>query len=179
MVNSGGMEEQINLVFARLNDIAHSIQSLAVNGLDVAESPRQGGYSKSPTLGVRGADCDGSPDDDLTAVKTLIRTRRMRATYFEEDLFFDPTWSMLIDMYHSKLNGERLSVSDVCLGSGVASTTALRYIALLEERGYVERVADPKDKRRVFLHLTPTAVTRLRGYFGSVRPYCSDPQTRR
>jgi len=171
------MEDQINLVFARLNDIEQSIQSLAGKGQD-AGSPRRNETSSSPVPSSPVPLGEGDPGDDLATVRTLIRTRRMRASYFDEDLFFDPTWSMLIDMYHAKLNGERLSVTAVCFGSGVASTTALRYIAVLEARGYVERVADPKDKRRVFLHLTPAAIGRLRGYFGSVRPYCSDPRTR-
>lgn len=170
------MTDQINLVFARLDDIAQSIQSLAEKGQAAAETPFHRASSGLGAFDSGGPDHESNAADELATVKTLMRTRRMRASYFEEDLFFDPTWSMLLDLYHSKLNGERLSVTAVCFGSGVASTTALRYIAVLEERGYVERVADPKDKRRVFLDLTPSAIKRLRGYCGSIRPYCRNAQ---
>lgn len=100
----------------------------------------------------------------LRLIDTVIAARTLRTKFFERDLFFDPAWSILIDLYRAQLSGSRLSVSAVCYGSGVAETTALRYIKCLEVRGYIERQADEKDKRRAFLVLTRPAVEKLEGY---------------
>lgn len=92
--------------------------------------------------------------DAITALDSMLAARKARLKFFESDLFFDPTWAMLLDLYRNDLTGAELSVSSLCIGSGVPSTTALRYLQLLEERGYVERVADKSDKRRTFVRLT-------------------------
>lgn len=90
----------------------------------------------------------------ITALDSMLAARKARLKFFESDLFFDPTWAMLLDLYRSDLTGAELSVSSLCIGSGVPSTTALRYLQLIEERGYVERSADKSDKRRTFVRLT-------------------------
>ncbi len=110
--------------------------------------------------------------DDLEMVEAMISIRALRDRYFECDLFFDPAWSMLIDLYRAELKGQRLSVTSVCIGSGVAGTTALRYVRALENRGYVSRMPDPDDKRRAFIQLTAMARRKLDDYFGKVNARC-------
>jgi hypothetical protein len=106
--------------------------------------------------------------DILHVVEAVIASRRQRLKFFEPDLFFDPSWTMLLDLFRAALRRQRISVSSVCYGSGVPETTALRYIKVMEERGYLTRDPDPTDKRRVFLCLTPLASERLTGYFMQV-----------
>lgn len=102
-------------------------------------------------------------------VHAIATARKLRLRYFDHDLFFDPAWAILIDLYQTRLRGQRLSVSAVCYGSGVSETTALRYIGVLEQRGYIERVSDETDKRRAFLRLTASAHDKLTRYFAEVR----------
>lgn len=102
--------------------------------------------------------------DAIRAVDSMLAARKARLKFFESDLFFDPTWAMLLDLYRSDLTGAELSVSSLCIGSGVPSTTALRYLQVLEERGYVERVADKADKRRTFVRLTTRARSAMASY---------------
>jgi DNA-binding transcriptional ArsR family regulator len=68
-------------------------------------------------------------------------------------IFRDPAWDMLLDLLVAHNDGKRLSVSALCLGSGVAMTTALRHIDRLERFGFVTREDDCHDERRIFVDL--------------------------
>lgn len=104
----------------------------------------------------------------ISAVDSMLSARKSRLKFFESDLFFDPTWAMLLDLYRSDLIGTKLSVSSLCIGSGVPSTTALRYLQVLEDRGYVERVADQSDRRRIFVRLTGKTRGAMASYIETV-----------
>ena len=100
---------------------------------------------------------EAQPQPMLDAVNSLLASRKARLKFFDSDLFFDPTWAILLDLYQSEMLGKQVSVTSICLGSGVPSTTALRYLRILEERGYIARVSDEQDKRRSFVTLTDRA----------------------
>ena len=58
-----------------------------------------------------------------------------------------------------------MAVTSACIGSGVPSTTALRWLNVLEARGLVEREEDNADARRSFVRLTPRGQALMREYF--------------
>ena len=73
------------------------------------------------------------------------------------DIFGEPAWDMLLDLYIALYEDKSVTVSNACLSSGTATTTGLRWVATLAERGLVERIPDPKDGRRFFVRLTAEA----------------------
>lgn len=90
--------------------------------------------------------------------------RRRRASFFRGDLFGEPAWDMLLDLYaHTKLR-TKISVSSVCIGSGAPMATALRYVALLTREGLIHRENDERDARRSWLTLTPKGLESMRDY---------------
>ncbi len=97
-----------------------------------------------------------------------MRSRERRSAFLEGDLLFDPAWAMLLDIFCATLRGKRLSVSAVLIGSGVPDTTALRYLRVLEERGYVARVADETDKRRSFVKISTPTFEAMTKYFAAL-----------
>lgn len=99
-------------------------------------------------------------------VRNILRLRRRREAFFGSDLFGEPAWDMLLELYATELAGRRKSVSGLCSVSGVPSTTALRWIRMLENAGWIARMADPVDGRRSFLSLTAKARTAMEGFFG-------------
>lgn len=104
------------------------------------------------------------PPDLLTLVqlaKRLYAVRRARAQQLPIDIFADPAWDILLDLFVSEGTGRRLSVSDVCFGADLSPATALRYVAVLESEGLVRRRADPGDARRTNLSLTPDGLARM------------------
>lgn len=98
-------------------------------------------------------------------LRLMLRARRNRARFFDGDLFADPAWDMLLELYAAELGQRRLAVTSLCIGSGVPATTALRWIRTLENKGLLVRSADPRDGRRVFVSLSETAVRSMSAYF--------------
>lgn len=102
-------------------------------------------------------------------VRERICQRRLREKLFGTDLFADPAWDMMLDLYAAQLEGNEVSVSSLCIAAAVPTTTALRWIKLLSQRGWLLRSHDPGDGRRVNMHLSDTALEKLDRYFDSLR----------
>ena len=111
-----------------------------------------------------------APQDSLAVLQAIQRKRAARDKFFPKGLFEDPCWDMLLDLMINHLQGRRISVSSLCIASGVAQTTALRRIADLHDQGLVRRIADDKDGRRVFIELTDAGVAAMKRYVESVGP---------
>ncbi|MDO9370534.1 MAG: MarR family winged helix-turn-helix transcriptional regulator [Sphingopyxis sp.] len=99
------------------------------------------------------------------AVRRMLRQRRMREQYFPADLFADPAWDMLLDLYAARLERQPVSVSSLCIAAAVPATTALRWIKTMTDAGLFAREADPHDGRRIFIALAEGACDALARYF--------------
>lgn len=103
--------------------------------------------------------------DVETRVRCILKLRSIRRTIFDKELFGEPAWDMLLELYVLKLNRRNETVSGLCIASGAPSTTALRWIKLLEQLGWIERSADAKDRRRIFVALTAKAESAMEAFF--------------
>lgn len=106
----------------------------------------------------------------LQSISAIIEARRARTRVFPSDLFHDPAWNILLELYASHLQGRPVSISDACLFSGTSSTSTLRWITVLIDRGYVYRQPDARDGRRINIVLTETALDALDLY----ADYCAE-----
>ena len=109
-----------------------------------------------------------APPVSAELVRSIIRARRLRARFFQEDLFADPAWDMLLDLFQAEIAQLRVPVSSLCIAAAVPATTALRWLKTMVEQGLFVRRADPHDGRRVFVELAPEASEALRSYFAEV-----------
>ena len=109
-----------------------------------------------------------TPLPDPRLVRRLIRARQQRARYFDGELFADPAWDMLLDLTAARAEHTRVSVTSLCIASGVPPTTALRWIGQMTEAGLFERVEDPSDRRRAFIALSDKASDGMARYFASL-----------
>lgn len=109
-----------------------------------------------------------TPPLSVDIVRSVIRARRLRSRFFDEELFADPAWDMLLDLLQAELAQHRVPVSSLCIAAAVPATTALRWIKSMTDAGLFLRRSDPHDGRRVFVELSPGASTALRGYFGEL-----------
>ena len=181
------LSDEDRLALLRLTEqVSQIAQRLDKLGLDKlgppAASDRDGGDSafrfESPRPAFAGAEEDeGSarlvraarsalPDPRL--VRRIIRQRQLRARFFDGDLFGDPAWDMLLDLTAARAEHARVSVTSLCIASGVPPTTALRWIGQMSESGLLERVEDETDRRRAFITLTDRAADSMARYFAEI-----------
>lgn len=102
-------------------------------------------------------------------VEGVLAARRQRGKFFDHNLFADPAWDMLLELYSAELRQTKMSVSSLCLGSNVPTTTALRWIQMLERIGLLQRASDPTDGRRFFVSLTDYGSQAMSSYFQAVK----------
>ncbi|MEP2987588.1 MAG: hypothetical protein ABJN65_16090 [Parasphingorhabdus sp.] len=102
-------------------------------------------------------------------IRDLIKARRLRAQYFDVELFADPAWDMLLDLMAARLENIKVSVSSLCIAASVPPTTALRWIKVMTEDNIFARKADDSDGRRIFIELSDNTAAAMEGYFAMVR----------
>jgi DNA-binding MarR family transcriptional regulator len=83
-------------------------------------------------------------------------------------MFADPAWDMLLDLTAAQAEHNRVSVTSLCIASGVPPTTALRWIAQMIEAGWLVRVEDTIDRRRAFVELSERATDAMARYFADL-----------
>ncbi|HUP67645.1 MAG TPA: MarR family transcriptional regulator [Sphingomicrobium sp.] len=108
------------------------------------------------------------PTVSAETIRSVIRARRLRTRFFAEELFADPAWDMLLDLFQAEIAHLRVPVSSLCIAAAVPATTALRWLKTMVGQGLFVRRADPHDGRRVFVELAPDASNSLRRYFAEV-----------
>jgi DNA-binding MarR family transcriptional regulator len=118
-------------------------------------------------------DVAGAPQTPVKAamsdrVRAILYARRKRTHFFDSELFADPAWDILLELYAAHLGQYRTAVTSLCIGAAVPATTALRWIKLLETRGLILRRPDATDGRRVFMELSDTAVAAMDSLFSAV-----------
>ena len=95
----------------------------------------------------------------------MVRLRRRRDQLFAGELFADPAWDILLDLTAARAEHTRVSVTSLCIASGVPPTTALRWISQMVEAGLLVRVEDESDRRRAFIELSDKAADSMARYF--------------
>lgn len=103
----------------------------------------------------------------LDQVCSEQRSRKRRAALIapQGGIFADPAWDIILELYGAELRGQKLNASVLGLEAGIAQSTALRWLALLEKMGLARRTVDVFDKRRHWVALTKRAITGLEQYF--------------
>lgn len=105
----------------------------------------------------------------LALARRAYAFRRKRAVIFgNPDLFGEPAWDILLDLYIAQAEGKPVSVSSACIGSAAPSTTGLRWLGVLADEGLVVRENDSNDNRRVLVRLTSVGLTAMERYFETV-----------
>jgi CheY-like chemotaxis protein len=99
------------------------------------------------------------------SLQSLRAVRRIRSRYFPSELFSDPCWEMLLDLYDCLLSGQNATVTSLAAASGATTTTAWRRLGALQSHGLIERAEDPGDKRRTIVRLTEAGRQSVENFF--------------
>ncbi len=160
----------------QVGEIAQRLERLS-GARPVVQGEDKAFYFESPRPRFDGAPENGDerlvrqprpPLPDPRLVRRIIRQRQLRARFFDAELFADPAWDMLLDLTAARVEHTRVSVTSLCIASGVPPTTALRWIGQLTEAGLLARVEDETDRRRAFIGLTESAADAMARYFAEI-----------
>lgn len=149
---------------ARLQQLSDEVSRIATTLARLAVEPEADAKSRREQPANDGANAEVS----VETVRKVIRARRLRHQFFDDELFADPAWDMLLDLFEAELAQLRVSVSSLCVAAAVPATTALRWIATMTDAGLFKRRADPADGRRVFVELAPETSEAMRRYFSQL-----------
>ena len=162
---------------ARLNDVTAEPSSARLRQLSdevgriaatLARLSSGAGPSVMMTARPVAADLANLPPVTSEQVRYVIRARRLRARFFDAELFADPAWDMLLDLLAAEIQQHRVPVSSLCIAAAVPATTALRWIKTLTDNQMFVRRADPHDGRRIFVELSPAASQGMHAYFAEI-----------
>jgi len=105
----------------------------------------------------------------LSLARKFYALRRRRTAIFgNPDLFGEPAWDILLDLYIAQADGKSVSVSSACIGSAAPATTGLRWLGVLADTGLIVRENDADDHRRVMVRLSAHGMAAMERFFDAV-----------
>lgn len=96
-------------------------------------------------------------------VLSLLIVRRAREAVFGQDLFSDPAWDILLELYAASLSGRDVTLADLAIAIRAPLPTAARWIAALKERALVELSSDSPVSPNLRISLTAQGSRKMKG----------------
>lgn len=102
---------------------------------------------------------EGFDESDTVGVKLggLRELDAKLASAFDLRTCLKPEVALMLELYQADREGRAMTVSVLGLLDGIASTTTLRYLDMLQKKGLVRRVAHESDNRMTYVELTELA----------------------
>lgn len=100
----------------------------------------------------------------LERIGLAYANRRQRQRFFPSELFGEPAWDLLLDLFKARLESKMITVTSACIAADVPLSTALRWIGVLEQQGLVERQRNVSDHRSTWVRLTDSAAAAMIRY---------------
>ncbi len=173
------LQDEVNRIARTLAKMSGPEARMLIRSPDGAREPpspfiedqvreRSQSFSASGNFAALGEVTGPLPSVSARDVRRLIRLRRVRDQFFDAELFADPAWDMILDLYAARLEHGRVAVSSLCIAAAVPATTALRWIKALTTAGLFERRQDPHDGRRIFVALSDNGTAAMHAYFAAI-----------
>jgi hypothetical protein len=146
--------------------------SRSLAGERLRPKPQAGDQTPAMVAATKAARADQTAptDEELLAVlRTLKRTSDQRSEFFDQTIFGDPCWYVLLELTAARIQGQPVPVSSACTATNLPFSTALRYIRQLVALGIVKRWQDPNDRRRDLLDVEDAAFHSMKALIGNMR----------
>jgi len=98
-----------------------------------------------------------APTDPISLAERILRFHQRATRDFGYHMTSMPGLIMLIDLLIAERKRRRVSISSLCIASGVPPTPALRWIRVLEDDALVKKCDHPSDRRVAWVELTDAA----------------------
>lgn len=93
-------------------------------------------------------------------VLSILCFRRARDGILGQNLFADPAWDILLELYAASLADRLMSEAELARAIGLPPSVTGRWIAVLEERGLTRRTSS-RGFSRTAISLTEEAISRM------------------
>ena len=116
---------------------------------------------------VPGADLPlgGAEAEIVEAASRALEAEQERAHHFGADMFPNPGWAMLLQIFVSRAKGGAVDTDMLCAAAGVPETVALRHLAVLVSAKLVRRQPHGGKPETSCLALTAAGEKALCDYF--------------
>lgn len=136
----------------------------------MSEDAIAGMATRSAAFTLRSPDGGGSLPDAgqhiLANAEAAVRRRLLRRQLLgNAELFGEPAWDMLLDLFINECLDKPVSMSSLCVAAGIPTSSAMKLAQRLCDAGLLYRVPDHRDGRRNFMRISPDVAHRLRAYF--------------
>jgi DNA-binding MarR family transcriptional regulator len=94
-------------------------------------------------------------------ILSILLVRRAAVATVGKDLFSDPAWYMLLELYAAHLGGRTMTLSELARATDTPESTAKRWLQALRTRGLVVAEASTRYTDETDVRLTPGALTQI------------------
>ena len=162
--------EQISSSKSPVNQLIDSSVDLRIDDeLDVCQKNGESDATIAVQIVRRSQELHINPAIKHDLSQNLYKLRRIRDKVFgNSEMFGEPAWDMLLDLMIAERKFASISVTSVCIASCVPPTTALRWLAILEFEGLVDRTRDALDRRRSFVRISEKGQRLMNRFFAQL-----------
>ena len=107
----------------------------------------------------------GAGAEMVDAAARALKAEQERAEFFGPDMFPNPGWAILLQIFVSGAKGDAVDTDALCAAAGVPETVALRHLAVLVSAKLVRRQPRRGSPETTCLTLTPAGEKALCDYF--------------
>jgi hypothetical protein len=148
-VNKDKLAEQLDAAQSILEDIRITSGCKPAAALDHRPSPRN--------------------ETTLETARRLYKARQLRTDFVgEKDLFGEPAWDILLDLFIRQAGAEPFSVEDAVINANTSRATGLRWVQALMHHGLVAIAPAAIDTDQQLVQLTPAGFEGMSRYLESV-----------
>jgi DNA-binding MarR family transcriptional regulator len=106
---------------------------------------------------------DVRPDFKITEdhIQSLLLARRARTALFGNELFSDPAWDLLLELYAARLGERTTSLAHLAQAIDTPPSTLARWVTALNENGLTTSTANSPDPAKIIVSLTDQGLTKL------------------
>lgn len=94
-------------------------------------------------------------------ILSVLLVRRARSDVLGKNLFSDPAWDILLELYAAKLGRRQMSAEDLARAIETPKSVTGRWIAALEEQGLTRRDRTRSDPTCTWVSLTCDGAKRM------------------
>ena len=95
--------------------------------------------------------------------RQLFRHRRRRDESLGGELFGEPAWDLLLDLFIARCQRRPVSIISASVAASIPVKSALPWLLRLEEHGLVERIYEAQDEALTLVAISDAGFDRMTG----------------